>query len=76
MDLPVHGEGGSVRSYLYVTDVAQAYILVLHKGVIGDTYNIGTQKVRLSTILRPALTESDHVPDPGPDPDLKYRGQS
>ncbi len=46
MDLPVHGEGGSVRSYLYVTDVAQAYILVLHKGVIGDTYNIGTQKVR------------------------------
>ena len=47
MDLPVHGEGGSVRSYLYVTDVAQAYILVLHKGVIGDTYNIGTQKVHL-----------------------------
>ena len=47
MDLPVHGEGGSVRSYLYVTDVAQAYILVLHKGVIGDTYNIGTQKVRV-----------------------------
>ena len=42
----MHGEGGSVRSYLYVTDVAQAYILILHKGVIGDTYNIGTQKVR------------------------------
>ena len=42
----MHGEGGSVRSYLYVTDVAQAYILVLHKGVIGDTYNIGTQKAR------------------------------
>ena len=55
MDLPVHGEGGSVRSYLYVTDVAQAYILVLHKGVIGDTYNIGTQKVLFPPVLRPAL---------------------
>ena len=47
MDLPVHGTGSSVRSYLYVTDVANAYILVLHKGQIGETYNIGTQKVSL-----------------------------
>ena len=45
MDLPVHGSGTSVRSYLYVTDVANAYIIVLHKGQIGETYNIGTQKV-------------------------------
>lgn len=46
MDLPVHGSGTSVRSYLYVTDVANAYIIVLHKGQIGETYNIGTQKER------------------------------
>ena len=45
MDLPVHGSGSSVRSYLYVTDVANAYLIVLHKGNIGETYNIGTQKV-------------------------------
>ena len=45
MDLPVHGSGSSVRSYLYVTDVAAAYIIVLHKGTLGETYNIGTQKV-------------------------------
>jgi nucleoside-diphosphate-sugar epimerase len=34
-DLPVHGDGGSVRSYLYVEDVAEAFDAVLHKGVTG-----------------------------------------
>ena len=27
-------------------DVAAAFDVILHKGVIGETYNIGTQKVR------------------------------
>lgn len=31
---------------MYVEDVANAYIIVLHKGSIGETYNIGTQQER------------------------------
>ncbi|KAA6427761.1 MAG: GDP-L-fucose synthase 2, partial [Trebouxia sp. A1-2] len=46
LDLPVHGDGQSTRSYLYVEDVANAYITVLHKGNVGETYNIGTQQER------------------------------
>jgi dTDP-D-glucose 4,6-dehydratase len=34
-DLPIHGDGSSVRSYLYVEDVAEAFDCVLHKGVTG-----------------------------------------
>jgi dTDP-D-glucose 4,6-dehydratase len=45
-DLPIHGDGTSVRSYLYVEDVAGAFDAVLHKGVTGEVYNIGTQKER------------------------------
>jgi dTDP-D-glucose 4,6-dehydratase len=45
-DLPIHGDGTSVRSYLYVDDVAGAFDAVLHKGVTGEVYNIGTQKER------------------------------
>lgn len=45
-DLPIHGDGTSVRSYLYVEDVAEAFDAVLHKGVTGEVYNIGTQKER------------------------------
>ncbi|XP_042484631.1 trifunctional UDP-glucose 4,6-dehydratase/UDP-4-keto-6-deoxy-D-glucose 3,5-epimerase/UDP-4-keto-L-rhamnose-reductase RHM1-like [Macadamia integrifolia] len=44
--LPIHGDGSNVRSYLYCEDVAEAFEVVLHKGVIGHVYNIGTQKER------------------------------
>ncbi|MEW5306394.1 MAG: hypothetical protein WDW38_007332 [Sanguina aurantia] len=44
--LSVHGDGSSVRSYLYVEDVAEAFDRVLHKGVTGETYNIGTERER------------------------------
>lgn len=30
-DLPIHGDGGATRSYLYVEDVAEAFDVVLHR---------------------------------------------
>ncbi len=44
--LPVHGDGMATRSYLYVEDVAEAFDIVLHRGVPGEVYNIGTKKER------------------------------
>eukprot|EP00882_Tetradesmus_deserticola_P001046 GHRQ01001132.1.p1 GENE.GHRQ01001132.1~~GHRQ01001132.1.p1 ORF type:complete len:365 (+),score=185.19 GHRQ01001132.1:266-1360(+) len=45
-DLPIHGDGLAVRSYLFVEDVAEAFDTVLHKGQLGEVYNIGTEKER------------------------------
>ena len=39
--LPVYGEGLNVRDWLYVEDHARAIDLILHKGKVADTYNIG-----------------------------------
>ena len=39
--LPVYGEGLNVRDWLYVEDHCKAIDLVLHKGRIGEVYNIG-----------------------------------
>jgi dTDP-glucose 4,6-dehydratase len=39
--LPVYGKGENVRDWLYVVDHARAIDMVFHKGVIGETYNIG-----------------------------------
>jgi dTDP-glucose 4,6-dehydratase len=39
--LPVYGDGQNVRDWLYVEDNCQAIDLVLHKGKIGEVYNIG-----------------------------------
>lgn len=45
-DLPIHGDGDAVRSYLYVEDVARAFDAVLHRGATGEVYNIGTERER------------------------------
>jgi len=39
--LPVYGDGGNVRDWLYVQDHCEAVALVLEKGRCGETYNIG-----------------------------------
>ena len=39
--IPVYGAGENVRDWLYVEDHAQALLLVLQKGAVGRSYNIG-----------------------------------
>lgn len=39
--LPVYGQGQNVRDWLYVEDHCHAIWLVIHKGRVGETYNIG-----------------------------------
>lgn len=40
-DLPVYGKGDNIRDWLYVDDHAEALHLVVSKGQVGETYNIG-----------------------------------
>lgn len=39
--LPVYGQGINVRDWLYVEDHCRAVDLILHKGRIGEVYNVG-----------------------------------
>lgn len=47
--VPVYGNGLNVRDWIYVTDHCKAVDLLLHKGKIGEIYNIGggTEKTNL-----------------------------
>ena len=40
-ELPVYGDGLQVRDWLYVNDHCRAVALVLERGRVGETYNIG-----------------------------------
>ncbi|NEO31775.1 MAG: dTDP-glucose 4,6-dehydratase [Symploca sp. SIO3C6] len=40
--LPVYGDGQNVRDWLYVEDHCRALDLAIHKGIPGETYNIGS----------------------------------
>lgn len=55
--LPVYGKGENVRDWLYVEDHCSAIDLILHKGRIGEVYNVGGHNERsnlevVKTILR------------------------
>lgn len=40
--LPVYGDGRQMRDYMWVLDHCEAIDLVLHKGELGEVYNVGT----------------------------------
>jgi dTDP-glucose 4,6-dehydratase len=44
--LPVYGDGQNVRDWLFVEDHAIALALVVERGSIGETYNIGSRNER------------------------------
>ncbi len=44
--LPVYGDGLNVRDWLYVEDHAKALALVLERGRVGETYNVGCRNER------------------------------
>jgi len=56
-ELPVYGTGENVRDWLHVSDHCQAIDLIIHKGRVGEVYNIGGHNERtnlqvVKTILK------------------------
>ena len=49
--IPVYGTGENIRDWLYVDDHADALLLVLQKGRLGETYNIGGNNERTNLEL-------------------------
>ena len=68
--LPIYGDGQNVRDWLYVEDHCLAIALVLNKGTIGETYNVGGNAERdnlwlvkqLCAILDELLPTSPNCP--------------
>ncbi len=55
--LPVYGKGENVRDWLYVEDHCAAIDTIIHKGTVGEVYNIGGHNERtnlevVKTILK------------------------
>jgi dTDP-glucose 4,6-dehydratase len=70
LPLPVYGDGQQIRDWLYVEDHCEAIGMVLQKGIVGETYNIGGNNQpsnllviqTICSILDERLPESPHVP--------------
>ena len=57
--LPVYGDGRNVRDWLHVEDHARALALILERGVIGRSYNVGGNSERSN--LAVVETIVDHL---------------
>ena len=59
--LPIYGDGQQIRDWLYVDDHCRGIMMVLERGLLGETYNIGgnSEKTNLevATILCETLDE-------------------
>tara|TARA_R110002020_G_scaffold10961_6_gene41579 strand:- start:3484 stop:4545 length:1062 start_codon:yes stop_codon:yes gene_type:complete len=44
--LPVYGKGDNIRDWLYVDDHARALDIIIERGRIGETYNVGGRNER------------------------------
>jgi dTDP-glucose 4,6-dehydratase len=69
--LPVYGDGGNVRDWLFVGDHCTAIRAVLERGRVGETYNIGGNSERRN--LDVVTTICDLVDEMRPDGKLGSR---
>ena len=53
--LPIYGDGGNVRDWLYVEDHCEGILLVLRKGMVGGKYNVGGGNERTNLQVVDAL---------------------
>jgi len=55
--MPVYGDGSNVRDWLYVEDHARALSLVLERGAVGETYNVGGRNERTNLHVVEAICD-------------------
>ncbi len=55
--LPIYGDGGNVRDWLYVEDHCAGILGVLQRGAVGEKYNIGGDSERTNLEIVDAICE-------------------
>lgn len=62
--LPIYGKGDNIRDWLFVEDHARALRLVVEKGSVGETYNIGgrQEKTNIEVVKSICATLDDLLP--------------
>ena len=73
--LPIYGDGGNVRDWIYVEDHNQAVLTVLERGRPGETYNVGGRSERTNLeIVERLCAELEHALPAATNPALRAAG--
>jgi dTDP-glucose 4,6-dehydratase len=75
--LPIYGDGGNIRDWLYVADHCEAILAVLNRGRVGEKYNVGGNSERTNLEVVDALCAAIEEERPaGGNPALRGKGVS
>jgi dTDP-glucose 4,6-dehydratase len=58
LPLPVYGDGGNIRDWLFVEDHVRALVAAVTRGVPGETYNIGGRAERTNLQVVQAICDT------------------
>jgi dTDP-glucose 4,6-dehydratase len=73
--LPIYGDGGNIRDWLYVEDHCEGILQVLRKGRVGEKYNVGGGNERTNLQLVDRLCALlDEMRPAGENPALREHG--
>ena len=73
--LPIYGDGGNVRDWLYVEDHCAAVLLALQRGRVGEKYNIGGRNQRSNLQVVEAICSALEEQRPAAEnPAMRARG--
>lgn len=61
--LPVYGDGLNVRDWLYVEDHCRAIDLIIHKGTVGEVYNVGGHNEMKNIDIVKLICQTLHKPE-------------
>jgi dTDP-glucose 4,6-dehydratase len=56
--VPLYGSGKNIRDWIYVLDNCEAIDIVLHRGEIGEIYNIGAENEKTNIEITKTILES------------------
>lgn len=59
---PLYGDGQQIREWIFTQDFCRALDLLLHKGKIGQSYNIGTGERQTNIKVAHKIADFLHVP--------------
>jgi len=67
-ELPVYGDGGHIRDWLYVEDHARALHLICSRGRLGETYNVGgrNERANIDVVRRICALMDERRPQDAP----------
>jgi len=73
--LPVYGDGGNIRDWLYVEDHCEALWTVMKKGKVGEKYNVGGNSEKTNKQVVNTICEMmDEILPTYKNPDLTQKG--